>query len=125
VKKHDFLLCRRHLIRLLSISSAKDRMGLLRQAIKKHWNAARLDAELQRIYGKRNKGRPPQPPKDAIALAFYLRRAVNWWLRLKDVGPGLKLPLRMKTKMEGVWKTMGRLQAELEKWRPKTAKENR
>ena len=100
-------------------------MGLLRQAIKKHWNAARLDAELQRIYGKRNKGRPPQPPKDAIALAFYLRRAVNWWLRLKDVGPGLKLPDRTKAMMQGVWEAMSRLQAELEKLRPETPKENR
>ena len=125
VKEHASLLSRRHIIRVLNVTPASKRMSLLSRAIENGWNAPRLEAELRRIYGKRNKGRPPQPPDDEIALAFYLRRAVNWWLRLKDVGPGLKLPQRAKTEISGVWEAMNRLRGELEKLLPETPKEER
>ena len=125
VKRHRFLLSRRHIIRVLNVTPASKRMSLLSRAIKNGWNAPRLEAELRRVYGKHNKGRPPQPPDDAIALAFYLRRAASWWVRLSEVKPGLRRPGRVKARMEGVWEAMSRLQVELERWRPKTLKENR
>ena len=87
-EREGFAIGLSHIIRLLSIPKGADRTALQNAAIDGHWSPRRLDAEIRRSQGKKQKpgvGRRTRPPADTNEALYRLSRQCEQWRRLSSV----------------------------------------